>query len=145
MILIFYKNGNWHLCSEKVRYIQHGEEITQYVGSEGHDWWVDFEQKWEHTEILEFIPVESPTEEQLNRLEEINELNIPDGFGSMLSNYVENGTFPESFNHPLRKLQAYKENIQQGIELSEREIQEIIQGRQISDLEIQLLELQGGM
>lgn len=38
-----------------------------------------------------------------------------------------------------------EENQQQGIELSEREIQEITQGQQISDLEIQLLELQGGM
>jgi len=38
-----------------------------------------------------------------------------------------------------------EENQQQGIELSEREIQEITQGQQISDLEIQLLELQGGV
>ena len=141
--MVFYKNGRWHLCNEKVHYTQNGEEITQYVGSEGHDWWVDFANKWEHTGIIEFIPVE-PTQEQLDRLEEINELNIPDGFGSMLSNYVENGLFPEGVSNPLRNLQAYKENIQQGIELSEREIQEIIQGRQISDLEIQLLELQLG-
>ena len=109
MILIFYKNGNWHLCSEKVRYIQHGEEITQYVGSEGHDWWVDFEQKWEHTEILEFIPVE-PTQEQLQRLEEINELRIPDGFGTICSDYVREGIFPEGVNHPLKGLQLQKEN-----------------------------------
>ena len=37
-----------------------------------------------------------------------------------------------------------EENQQQGIELSEREIQEITQGQQISDLEIQLSELQLG-
>lgn len=124
--------------------MQNDKEITQYVGSEDKQWWLDFEEKWEHTEIIEFIPVE-PTQEQVDRLEEINQLNIPDGFGSMLSDYVENGTFPEGFNHPLRNLQVYKENIQQGIELSEREIQEIIQGQQMSDLEVQLLELQGGM
>ena len=35
-------------------YIQHGEEIRQYVMSEGHDWWLEFEEKWEHTEIIEF-------------------------------------------------------------------------------------------
>lgn len=40
--------------------------------------------------------------------------------------------------------QLKKENEQLGIELSEREIQEIIQGIQISELEIQLLELQLG-
>ena len=143
MILIYYKNG-WGLCSEKVKYIQHGEEITQYVMSEGKQWWLDFEEKWEHTEIIEFIEVE-PTEEQLGRFEEVVQLNVSEGFGAELGSYVEFGIFPEGFNHPLRNLQVYKENIQQGIELSEREIQEIVQGRQISDLEIQLLELQGGM
>ena len=38
-----------------------------------------------------------------------------------------------------------EENQQQGIEISEREINEIMLGRQISDIEIRLLELQGGM
>ena len=109
MILIFYKNGKWHLCSEKVRYIQHGEEITQYVCSEGHDWWIDFEEKWEHTEIIEFIPVE-PTQEQIDRLEEVNQLNIKEGYSAELSNYVEYDIFPEGFNHVLRPLQIQKEN-----------------------------------
>lgn len=110
--MIFYKNGNWHLCTEKVRYIQHGEEITQYVMSEGHDWWIDFEEKWEHTEILEFIPVE-PTEEQLNRFEEVIQLNIPEGFGGELSAYVEFGIFPEGFNHVLIPIQIAKQQDEQ--------------------------------
>jgi hypothetical protein len=138
IVLIFYKNGKWHICTEKVHYTQHGEEITQYVGSEGHDWWVDFEEKWEHTEIIEFIPVK-PTAEQLQRLEEINELGIPDGFGTICSNYVREGIFPEDVNHPLRLLQLQKENELQGIELSEQEIENIEQGQQISELEIHLL------
>ena len=111
MILIFYKNG-WRLCSEKIRYVQHGEEITQYVGSEGHDWWVDFEEKWEHTEIIEFIPVE-PTQEQLDRFEEVNQLNIQEGFGAELSDYVEFGIFPEGFNHVLRPIQILKQQEEQ--------------------------------
>ncbi|MDD4564842.1 MAG: hypothetical protein PHE79_05125 [Eubacteriales bacterium] len=108
MILIFYKNG-WSLCSEKVKYIQHGEEIIQYVTAEGHDWWVDFEEKWEHTEIIEFIPVEH-TEEQLGRFEEINQLNIPEGFSAELGDYVESGVFPDGVNHILKSLQIQKEN-----------------------------------
>ena len=144
MILIFYKNGKWHICTEKVHYTQHGEEITQYVGSEGHDWWVDFEEKWEHTEIIEFIPVET-TQEQVDRLEEINQLNIPEGLGSMQSDYVEKELFPEGYTHPLGNLKLQKENKELGIQMSEREIQEISQGQQISSLEIQMLELQGGM
>lgn len=133
------------MCTEKVRYVQHGEEVTQYVGAEGHDWWIDFEQKHSHTEIIEFIDVVA-TDEQLARLDEVNQFNIGDGFGAVLSDYVDNGIFPEGVNHPLMTLQFKKENEQQGIAISEREINEIIQGMQISDLEIQLLELQlGGM
>ncbi len=108
MILIYYKNG-WHLCSEKVKYIQHGEEITQYVMSEGHEWWLDFEEKWEHTEIIEFINV-VPTDEQLARFEEINQLNIPEGFSAELGDYVESGVFPDGVNHILKSLQIQKEN-----------------------------------
>lgn len=37
-----------------------------------------------------------------------------------------------------------KENKQLGVDLSEREINEIVLGMQLSDLEIQLLELKGG-
>ena len=52
-------------------------------------------------------------------------------------------------NEKLRSIQSSinleQENRQQGIELSEREIQEIIQGQQMSDLEIQILKLGGAI
>lgn len=112
MTLIFYKNGNWCLCDEKVKYTQHGQEVTQYVGSEGRQWWEDFAEKWEHTEIIEFIPVEV-TQEQLDRFEEVNQLNIPDGFSAELSDYVELGIFPEGFNHVLRPIQILKQQDEQ--------------------------------
>ena len=105
--MLYYKNG-WHLCAEKVRYIQHGEEIEQSVGGEGHDWWVEFEQKWEYTEIQEFILV-GPTEEQVARLEEVNQLKVPDGFAGIVGDYVKDGSFPAGYNHPLRLLQLKKE------------------------------------
>ena len=54
----------------------------------------------------------------------------------------ENEPRPETASEKLARIE--KENRQLGIELSEREINEIIQGIQISDLEIQLLELQMG-
>jgi hypothetical protein len=44
-----------------------------------------------------------------------------------------------------RNLVTLNNQIELALNVSEREIQEIVQGRQISDLEIQLLELQGGM
>lgn len=141
--MLYYKNGQWYFAEEIVKYIQNGEEITQYVGGEGHIWWIDFADKWEHTEIIEFIPV-VPTEKQIARLKEVNQFNILDGFGAVCGDYVEHGIFPAGLNHPLITLQLKKENEQQGIAISEREINEIILGMQVSDLEIQILELQLG-
>lgn len=123
------------MCEHKVKYIQHGEEITQYVMSEGHDWWTDFEEKWEHTEIIEFIPVE-PTDEQINRLEEVNQLNIKEGFGYECSQYVEFGIFPEGFNHILRPIQIKKQQDEQDGYLidSDFRLSLIEMGVDISDL-----------
>lgn len=97
------------MCEEKVKYIQHGEEKEQYVGVEGQQWWVNFAEKWEHTEIVEFIQI-NPTLEQRKRLEQINELGLKDGFSGTFSDYVENGNFPEGLNHPLREMQSKSEN-----------------------------------
>lgn len=107
--MIYFKDGKWNLSTEQIHYTQRGEEITQYVTAEGHDWWTDFESKWDHTEIIDFIPVE-PTAEQLERLEEINQLGIPEGLSEIVDNYVSDGTFPETINHPLWGLQLRKEN-----------------------------------
>ena len=112
MILIYYKNRKWHFCNEKVKYIQHDKEITQYIGAEGHQWWLDFEEKWEHTEILEFIPVEFPLEYQ-DRLVEINQLNIGDGHHEIIENFIVNEEFPEGLNHILRPLQIFKQQEEQ--------------------------------
>ncbi len=142
--MLFYKNGKWHFCTEKVRYIQHEREITQLIGQEGKQWWLDFEEKWDHTNIIEFILVEEPSEEQIQRLGEVNLLRIPEDYNALVENYVLRNIFPQDYCHPLALLQAQKENEQQGIELSEREIQEIILGRQISEIEIDLLELKLG-
>ena len=74
------------------------------------------------------------------RLEEEIETNYNEWL--QLAIDKENEPKPETEREKMLSLE--KENKQLGIEISEREIQEIIQGRQISDLEIQLLELQLG-
>ena len=107
--MLYYKDKEWCISTEKVKYIQHGQEIEQYIGAEGKQWWINFAKQWGYTEIIEFITFE-PTEEQLARLEEINNLSIPDGYGEICSNYVDNGEFPEELNNPLGSLQLQKEN-----------------------------------
>lgn len=154
--MIFYKKGRWNLCTERVKYIQHGEEIEQYVMSEGHDWWIDFEEKWEHTEIIDFTPV-LPSEEQKSRFEEVIQLNLPEGFGAELGEYVEFGTFPDGFNHVLKMLQLVKENEQLLIQSAENTaetietvlilngMQKVEQAESNAELIELMMMMQGGM
>ena len=88
VIYMLYKdNEGLKLSAKKVRYIQNGEEIEQFVGSEGTQWWIDFANKWEHTNIIEFVDVVY-TAEQLARYEEVKAMDINE---SVLQEYVENG------------------------------------------------------
>lgn len=137
------KNGSkLKLYPWKVKYIQHGEEVEQWA-LPSKQWWIDFANKWEHTEIIEFVEVEL-IEEQLARVADIEEIPIDEGFREMCIEYIFDGVFPAGVEHPLRQLQVQKENQEQGIELSEREIREIIQGQQMSGLEIRILTLELG-
>lgn len=135
--MIYRRSNQWVLYPYKVKYIQNNEEFEQWA-LPNKDWWIDFADKWEHTSIVEFIDVELSSE-QLERYYEIQ--FMPEDFHNEYINYIETGVvlnnIPE--NHPLRLLKLKQENRQQGVELSEREIREILQGREISDLEIRLL------
>ena len=84
--------SGWKLAEHTVRYIQKGEEIEQVVGEEGKEWWLDFAEKWEHTQIIEFTDLHY-TSEQLTRLEEIQ--GIGEGYMEACSDYVLNGKIPD--------------------------------------------------
>lgn len=112
---MLYRKGNqWDLCPYKVRYTQYGEVLEQYT----HDkqWWIDFADQWEHTRILEFIDMVY-TNEQKARLEEIK--NISEGFASICSDYVKDGSFPNDWtDHPLQLIQLRKENTSLKVDLA---------------------------
>lgn len=89
---MIYKNKEGiQLATQNVKYLQHGEEKEQIVGSEGEQWWIDFADKWEHTEIIEFVDIEY-TNEQLERFEEIKDIAIAE---NILNDYVINGMIGE--------------------------------------------------
>lgn len=85
-MLIKTLNG-WNLAEYTVRYTHRGEEVEQIVGEEGKEWWLDFAEKWEDTNIVEFTDMVY-TEEQLARLEEIKNLDIAD---NIANEYVMDG------------------------------------------------------
>lgn len=142
--MVFYKENEWYMCNEKARYIQDGIELENYIGVEGKQWWVDFETKWDDVEIIEFIEIVS-TEIQIKRLESVNTQDIADGYSSIISDYVINGIFPNGTNHVLRQLQLEEINQQQGTDISQQEIDGILLGVQVSDMEVELLKLKGGI
>lgn len=72
------------------------------------------------------------------------EANVQENYDEWLQLAIEKENEPKPETDKEKILKLEKENKQLGIELSEREINEIIQGIQISDLEIQILELQTG-
>jgi hypothetical protein len=81
----------YELATSKVVYTKNGEQIEQVVGEEGQQWWLNFAEKWDHTNIIEFTDVVY-TDEQLARLEEVKNLDISD---SVASEYVMEGIIGE--------------------------------------------------
>ena len=94
--MLYYDGTKWQLCTEKIRYTEEKVEKVKYVTSEGRDWWLDLARRWDGLEIIEFIPV-TPTPEQLERYNDILVLNLPDGWGGTLSDYVEFGTYEDDY------------------------------------------------
>lgn len=142
--MVYYKNGKWNISDSKVRIRQDGINKEKYVGVEGKEWWINFARKWSDTEIIDFIDV-TPSKEQLSRIDNVNDQNISDGFSCIIGDYVRNGNFPTDINNKLRNLQLEEVNQQQGVDISQREIGEIMLGMQVSDIEIELLKLKGGI
>lgn len=142
--MVFYKDNKWHISDLKVTY-KDGEETTEKsVGLEGKKWWVELEKAHDYIQIIKFEEL-TATDEQIQRLENINLAGIPDGYGSIVSNYVKLGKFPDEFNHPLKDIENEEINREQGIDLSEREIEALYLAMQVSDLEIQILEIGGAL
>jgi len=134
-ILVQKKGNKWELSTHKVTFIDQNTENNEVYTSDI-DWYEKFAEMHSNFSLVEVSEVVY-TAEQLERLEEVKEMNLAD---TIINNYVIYGVAGEG----LETLTLQKDNRQLGIEISEREIQEIVQGQQISELEIQILQLQGG-
>lgn len=71
--------------------------------------------------------------------------SIEQNYDSWLQLAKEKESEPKPETDQEKILRLEKENRQLGVELSEREINEIILGREISNLEIQILEMKGAL
>ena len=108
--MLIKKGNHFELYPHKVKYTQHGKEIEQWA-LPNKQWWVDFAEKWEHTEIIEFTEI-TLTDEQLSRFEDVK-TGIPESFASACVDYILEGVFPEGITHPLRQLEIKKQQEEQ--------------------------------
>ena len=108
--MLIKKGSHFELYPHKVKYTQHGKGIEQWA-LPNKQWWVDFAEKWEHTEIIEFTEI-TLTEEQLARFEDVK-TGIPESFANACVDYILEGVFPEGVTHPLRQLEIYKQQTEQ--------------------------------
>ena len=89
--MLYYKNNQFNICPFLANYTAYGQKELKYTNDK--KWWTDFINKWWHHENLIFKPV-NPTKAQEARLDEINDLEIPEGFQGGASDYVETGLLP---------------------------------------------------
>ena len=108
--MLIKKGNRFELYPHKVKYTQHGKEIEQWA-LPNKEWWIDFADKWEHTEIVGFEEVVL-TEEQLARYEQVK-TGIPESYASACVDYILDGVFPEGITHPLRQLEIKYQQTEQ--------------------------------
>ena len=108
--MLIKRDNVFELYPHKVRYVQYGQEYEQWA-LPSKEWWTEFAQKWEHTDIIEFIEVEL-NEEQLARYEQIK-YDIPEAFREVCIDYILGGRFPEGLAYPVTKIQLLKKTMEQ--------------------------------
>ena len=104
--MVIYEDGEYAPCTYKVTLKNNGVQETHYANFR--TYWEDMVAKHDHLTDLQFEEIIFTAEQDI-RLQEIAELEIPQGFQSGVREYVENGNFPEGYEHPLSDLKQKKE------------------------------------
>ena len=108
--MIYYENGKYYISNLKVHYIdEHEGEVIKFVGQEGKQWWIEFAELWKETFELVGFEETQIKDEWIERLEEINNLNLPEEI-SLIEEYVYDEDVSQvDSQHPLYKFKLEKE------------------------------------
>ena len=88
------KGNRFELYPHKVKYTQHGETIEQWAFP-NKEWWENFADFWDHTEIIEFTELELSAE-QISRFKDVQDM--PEDFTEAYIEYMLTGVFAD-FDH----------------------------------------------
>lgn len=114
--MIIYENGEYTPCTYRVTLQNRGVKETHYANFR--TYWEDMVAKHDNLTNLNFEEI-TYNAEQDARLQEISELDIPQGFQAEVREYVKNGNFPEGYEHPLSDLKLNKEREQHQNDIDE--------------------------
>ena len=104
--MIMQTEQGYTLADKTVIYMHNGEQREQPIGEEGDQWWIEFCDKWEGVDLVEFTTLHY-TQEQIDRLEEVNRHNII-GYMDECNDYVINGVIPNIL--PFESIKLKNEN-----------------------------------
>lgn len=112
--MIYHDGRSWKPCLYIARFKSRGEWAEKPVADK--EYWEDMVYQHDHLSDLSFEPLEF-TEEQDERLQEVQ--HIGQSFGTICTKYVEDGEFPEGYDHPLGILKIKKEQEQQNRDIAD--------------------------
>ena len=104
--MVIYENGKYTPCTYKVTLKNRGREEAHYTKNK--EYWEDMVAKHSHLQNLVFKEI-ILIKEQKNRLQKINEENVPRGFLAEVRKYVREGKFPVGYKHPLLSIKLLEE------------------------------------
>ena len=133
--MLVRKENEWRIAPYKVTFTHNGTENEKYTDNQ--EYWETFAEKWGITD-LSFVEV-NPSTEQLERLADVQ--YIDRAYQYECSVYVEKGEFPEGRNHALKDVQYRKDNEAQGQVQTDAEINNMIQGQRLTELEIKIMQM----
>ena len=133
--MIYKSDGEYKFETHKVEFERNGKVESHYTHDL--DYWNTFADKWGLT--LEIAEV-SPAQAQIQRLQDVQYIDGAHEYAC--AKYVETGDFPDENNHALKDLQLRKQNESQGQAQAESELNSMLQGQWIADLELQLLNVE---
>ena len=113
--MIEFEAGKWHLCSYKATFQSRGEKRVKYTSNP--DRYEKLENMHDHITDMSIEEVEWDDGHK-DRLAELNEVGVPQGFGSVARSYVENGSIdledlPKDYDLPIGKFRLYLEQQEQ--------------------------------
>ena len=113
--MIYYDGRSWQPCTWIATFQDRGQERAKYINDR--ERYEKLENMHDHITDMSIEEVEW-NDGHKDRLAELNEIGVPQGFGSVARSYVEDGSIdledlPKDYDLPIGKFRLYLEQQEQ--------------------------------